>query len=116
VVAGDTEAALALLDEGVALVNDAGGVYHAARNVVRGADHVLRFYEGLLKKVGAPDEVRPRTFNGLAAVEMLYRSPTARYAPRVVLALSVEAGRIAHVYMVLAPRKLARCLASDWND
>jgi RNA polymerase sigma-70 factor (ECF subfamily) len=107
VVSGDMNAALALLNDGVTLVNDAGGVYHAARNVVRGRDHVYRFYEGLVRKVGLPDDVQVHTFNGLPAVEMFYRSTTARYAPHLTLAAQLDsAGRIEVVYMVLAPRKL----------
>ena len=61
-VAGDTKAALALLADGARLVNDAGGVFHAARKIVRGPDRIVRFYLGLLKKLGLPDELRVRTF------------------------------------------------------
>jgi RNA polymerase sigma-70 factor (ECF subfamily) len=109
IVSGDTAAAMALLADGATLVNDAGGVYHAARNVVRGADPIVRFYLGLLKKVGVPDDVRFRVLNGLPAVEMVYSRTVSRYAPRVVLSVELDPqGCISAIYMVLAPRKLER--------
>jgi hypothetical protein len=84
-------------------------VYHAARNVVRGAGPIVRFYLGLLKKVGVPDDVRFRVLNGLPAVEMVYSRTVSRYAPRVVLSVELDPqGCISAIYMVLAPRKLER--------
>ena len=106
-VAGDTKAALGLLADGARLVNDAGGVYHAARRIVRGPDRNVRFYLGLLKKLGLPDELRVRTLNGLPALEMFYAGELARYAPHVVTGIVLDGrGHVETVYSVLAPRKL----------
>ncbi len=113
-VSGDTQAALGLLADGARLVNDAGGVYHAARKVIVGPDRIVRFYLGLLRKLGLPDELRIRTFNGLPAVEMFYRRlnareghSNARYAPHLVTGVMLSRdGRVETVYSVLAPRKL----------
>ncbi len=106
-VAGDTTAALGLLADGARLVNDAGGVFHAARRIVRGPDRIVRFYLGLLKKLGLPDETRVRTFNGLPAIEMFYRKNMGRYAPHLVTGIVLDhSGRVETVFSVLAPRKL----------
>jgi len=107
-VAGDTKSALALLADGARLVNDAGGVYHAARRVVRGPDRIVRFYVGLLKKLGMPESFRVRELNGLPAVEMFYpASRVGRFAPHLVTGVLLDASdRVETIYGVLAPRKL----------
>ena len=107
-VAGDTHAALGLLADGARLVNDAGGVYHAARRVVHGPDRIVRFYVGLLKKLGLPESFRVRDLNGLPAVEMFYPTTPGRFAPHLVSGVLLDrSGRIETVYSVLAPRKLS---------
>jgi RNA polymerase sigma-70 factor (ECF subfamily) len=103
---GDTKSALGLLAESARLVNDAGGVYHAARKVVVGPDRIVRFYAGLLRKLGMPSDFRVRMLNGMPAVEMFY--PTiGRYAPHLVTGITLDrAGRVETIYTVLAPAKL----------
>lgn len=104
---GDTKAALGLLAESARLVNDAGGVFHAARRIVLGPDRIVRFYAGLLRKLGMPSEVRLRSLNGYAAIEMFYPRVEGRYAPHLVTGLVLDAsGRADTIYSVLAPRKL----------
>jgi RNA polymerase sigma-70 factor (ECF subfamily) len=106
-VAGDMKGALALLADDARLVNDAGGVYPAARKVVEGPDRIIRFYLGLLKKLSLPSEVRRMEFNGLPAMELFYGA-NHKYAPHLVTGVILDAnGRVATVYTVLAPRKLA---------
>ena len=104
---GDTKNALGLLAESARLVNDAGGVYHAARKVVVGPDRIVRFYAGLLRKLGMPADFRFRTVNGLPAVEMFYDT-VGRYAPHLVTGITLDAaGRVDAIYTVLAPPKLS---------
>ncbi len=106
-VSGDTSAALALLADGVRLVNDGGGEFRTARKVVRGPDHVIRFFTGLLRKVGAPDRLQLRTLNGLPAFELGYDHVEPGYAPRLVVGVLLDGhGRAATLYSVLATRKL----------
>lgn len=47
---GDIAQLLPLLDPDVSLASDGGGIVRAARNVVRGPDHVARFLLGLAAK------------------------------------------------------------------
>jgi RNA polymerase sigma-70 factor (ECF subfamily) len=105
---GDAKGALGLLAESARLVNDAGGVYHAARKVVRGPDRIVRFYLGLLRKLGVPSDFRVRTLNGLPAVEMFYAHVEGRYAPHLVTGIVLDdRARVETIYTVLAPRKLS---------
>ncbi len=111
-VSGDTKAALGLLAESAQLINDAGGVYHAARKIVRGPDRIVRFYVGLLRKLGMPEAFSMRELNGLPAIEMFYPKIAGRYAPHLVTGLMLDAsGRVDMVYTVLAPRKLVHLSA-----
>ncbi len=108
---GDTDAALALLADGVRLVNDGGGVFHAARKVVIGPDHVVRFFAGLLRKVGPPTHLQLRTLNGLPAFEVTYDHVEPGYAPRLVIGVLLDpAGRASTLFSVLATRKLVHLI------
>jgi RNA polymerase sigma-70 factor (ECF subfamily) len=103
---GDTKNALGLLAESARLVNDAGGVYHAARKVVVGPDRIVRFYSGLLRKLGMPSDFRIRVLNGMPAAEMFYPAKR-RYAPHLVTGILLDgSGRVETIYSVLAPTKL----------
>jgi RNA polymerase sigma-70 factor (ECF subfamily) len=113
-VSGDTKGALALLADGARLVNDAGGVYHAARKIIRGPERIVRFYLGLLKKLGMPDKLEVRILNGMPAVEMFYGHASGRYAPHLVNGVILDSsGRVTTVYGVLAPRKLTHLASSS---
>jgi RNA polymerase sigma-70 factor (ECF subfamily) len=104
---GNATAALGLLADSARLVNDAGGVYHAARKIVRGPDRIVRFYEGLIRKLGMPERVAVRELAGLPAIEMFYPRTPGRFAPHLVTGVMLDArGRVETVYTVLAPRKL----------
>lgn len=97
--AGDVDELERVLHEQVVLWSDGGGKVGAARNPVRGSAKVARFLTGLYGR-------RPHTFtdvtvNGLPALHV------GGGTDRRVLALDVCDGRIAGVYLVGNPDKLA---------
>jgi RNA polymerase sigma factor (sigma-70 family) len=98
--AGDLAGLMAVLDPAVVLRSDGGGVVTAARRPVHGADRVARFVLGVLAQ-SADAVVEPRmTADGAAFA--------VSRAGRVegVVNLRVRDGRIADVWIVLAPEKL----------
>jgi RNA polymerase sigma-70 factor (ECF subfamily) len=104
----DTNAAAACLADDVRLVSDGGGEYRAALRPVLGADRVMRFFFGLMKKLGVDDmQVAARAMNGMPALLVDYAQPRDRWAPRVIARCEVDArGAIREVHLVLATRKL----------
>lgn len=108
-VSGDREALAQLLADDVRARTDGGGVVRAARREVVGADAVARLFLGLQRKLGdAVPEVRLRQLNGQLALELRLAEVRAGWAPRVVLALDADRhGRVARVWLALAPPKLA---------
>lgn len=97
---GDLAALVAVLDPGVVLVADGGGVVNAARRPVVGADNVARFLLGLAAKF--PDvELTPTvTADGLGFVE--------RQGGRVtgIMTFDVVAGAVSGIRMARNPDKL----------
>ena len=108
VIAGDAAGALRLLRDDACTYNDGAGVYHAARRPVHGADRVVRLWLGLMHKRGAPSAVALVTINGLPALDARFDDGDPKDAPRSITGgwLAPD-GRIATLYAVLAPRKLA---------
>jgi RNA polymerase sigma factor (sigma-70 family) len=105
--AADVAGVQSMLAEEVATFSDGGGEFHAARTVVRGPDHVTRFYVGLGAKAGPPARVSWIEANGLPAVVLEFSQARPGWAPRLVLQCELdEAGRITRVYAILASRKL----------
>lgn len=99
---GDLAGLVTLLDPGVVLTSDGGGVVSAARRPVLGPDRVARFMVGIATKESAATYV-PVTVNGrlgLAAVDGDER--------RAVLSFTVDRGLVTRVDIVLAPAKLSR--------
>ena len=100
---GDLEGLLRVLDPGVVLRSDGGGVTSAARRPVVGADNVARFLVGLSRKsAGIEVEVQKRTVNG--APGLVLASPATGVFG--VVGLAVDAGRITAVDLVVNPEKL----------
>jgi len=106
--AGDVQALVALLHPDAVLVNDSGGMTPAARRVVHGAEKVARLLVGLSNRYG--DDLlagwAPIMVNG----EQGYQSGGRGGAPVSVSVFSVEDGKIAAIYSVLNPAKLAAAL------
>ena len=102
---GDLQRLTEILDPDVVLDSDGGGVVSAARNPVRGADHVARFILGLLsKQMTAGEVIEQDTNDGLGFAVW--------QEGRIVGVVTLEsfAGRITRVRVVLNPEKL-----SLWN-
>jgi RNA polymerase sigma-70 factor (ECF subfamily) len=97
---GDLSALLRTLDPGVVLTSDGGGVVSAARRPVEGPDRVARFVMGLTRTqrgTALPVEV-----NGMTGLALL--SDDGRL--RAVVSITVDAGKVRRVDIVLAPNKL----------
>jgi RNA polymerase sigma-70 factor (ECF subfamily) len=104
ILQGDVAAVRALLADDVVAVADGGGVFHAARVPVVGAEAVARYLVGLARKnVGA--RYVP-TWLGAPAVHVLTPVRGAGFAPRSITLFEVEGGRVRAVWSVLAPDKL----------
>jgi RNA polymerase sigma factor (sigma-70 family) len=110
VQAGDLPAIEAQLAESVVELSDAGGVYLAARRPIRGRRNVGRLFLHLLRKSPPPTDLAMIEVAGAPALALRFpRGPDSRISPLVLLAIDLDAeGRIAAIYNLLAPRKLAR--------
>ena len=96
----------ALLAEDVRTTTDGGGEFVAARKTIVGRDAVAKFY--LRIAAGAVgSQIRFTLMNGLPAIVADVPSPAPPQAPRYVLQVEIDRrGRISHVYIVSATRKL----------
>jgi RNA polymerase sigma-70 factor (ECF subfamily) len=103
---GDAEGAARLLAPDARVTTDAGGEYVAALQTVAGSERALRFLLALTGKTQVAS-FDVRELNGLPALVADMAAHPARWAPRLVLAVELDAqDRIAHVRIVLASRKL----------
>jgi RNA polymerase sigma-70 factor (ECF subfamily) len=98
---GDEAALLSILADHAVLVADGGGKVPSPLKPLYGADHVSRFFWGVLRKVGNVFEARPGIVNGSPG--ML----TFRDGELVsVISIDVKNGRISAIYSVNNPEKL----------
>ncbi|MGI8991123.1 MAG: RNA polymerase sigma factor SigJ [Bryobacteraceae bacterium] len=98
---GDEAALLSILADDAVLVADGGGKVASILNPLHSADHVSRFFLGLLRKLGNVFETRPAMVNGRPG--ML----TFRDGQLVsVASIDVKNGRIGAIYSVNNPDKL----------
>jgi RNA polymerase sigma-70 factor (ECF subfamily) len=103
-VEGDLPGLLALLAEDVALWADGGGKTAAALRPIHGADRVVRFIIGALRKFVPADRVSRRIeINGQPGII----SYVGRWPISAVI-LDPVGGRIQTIYIVSNPEKLAR--------
>jgi RNA polymerase sigma-70 factor (TIGR02957 family) len=100
---GDLQGLLDVLAPDVTLVADGGGIRQAALRPILGADKVMRFLFGALGKAGGTVTVDAATVNGGPALVIGLDGEVDG-----VLVARVEAGRIAGLYYVRNPEKLAR--------
>lgn len=110
---GDEAALLELLAEDARIYTDGGGVYAAARNVVRGARDVTTLVFGVLKKGAAVEAIDVLRVNGHGAVQTHHTPRREREAPRVLISLDVDRhGKVRNIFSVSMPEKLARVPSS----
>jgi RNA polymerase sigma-70 factor (ECF subfamily) len=105
---GDTRALVSLLHPDAVLVNDSGGMTPAARRVVHGAEKVARLLIGLSNRYG--EDLLAGWAPVLVNGEQGYRAGGRGGNPVSVSVFSVQDGRIAAIYSVLNPAKLALAL------
>lgn len=99
---GDIDSVLELLHPDAVMIGDGGGKVRTAVNTVSGADKVARFFVGLMRKYGYPEERRPVFVNGELGVALpAYGEVSAR-----VTSFTVHEGKIVAVYDIANPDKL----------
>ncbi|MEW2451785.1 RNA polymerase sigma factor SigJ [Streptomyces parvulus] len=99
-VGGDLEDLLRVLAPDVELRVDGGGFVNAAPRVIRGSDHVARWFMGVMNKQPALRLERRDTADGLGYV---IRNEGRRYG---VVTFGVSDECVTNVWMMLNPRKL----------
>jgi len=104
ILAGDVPGLTQLLAEDAVLHSDGGGKRAAALNPIRGRDKIIRFYVGLARKRGRPllQSVRPARINGMPGFIIIDDEGQVE-----TLALEIRDRRIAALYLVRNPDKLA---------
>jgi RNA polymerase sigma-70 factor (ECF subfamily) len=98
----------ALLAESVETVTDAGGAYTALATPLSGRARVARLYRmAALHREAGGTRIEIRIVNGLPAALVAVLRPVRRQAPYSLLRCELDdAGSIARIDAVLAPRKL----------
>ncbi len=105
VLTGDIDALRAVLAENAVLYPDGGGQVVSAVRPILGRDRVARFLLGVTKKfpLGESAKFSEETVNGVPG---FYIEEEGR--PLQTMAFDIRDGRIASVYVVRNPEKLAR--------
>lgn len=108
--ADDPQALAALLAEDAILVSDGGGKRKAALRVMTGREDVLRLYQGLRWRGGLStiETVRPVRVNGSPGLLCRFTD-----GPVVIAIEADEAGRLAAIYIISNPDKLAHIRDAD---
>lgn len=99
---GDMQSLLAVLSEEATLWSDGGGKARAARNPVRGADKVARFFSGILAKAPPGFAVRRASVNGRPGLVGYFGDGR----PHSVTTFEVAEGSIRAIRLVVNPEKL----------
>jgi RNA polymerase sigma-70 factor (ECF subfamily) len=105
IVTGDAAEFAEVLAEDAILYSDGGGKRPAALNPIHGRDKIVRFFEGLTQKgnLPPPEAVHRVRINGLPGLLVLDQDG----ATDTVAALDIRDGRVAAIYAVRNPDKLA---------
>jgi RNA polymerase sigma-70 factor (ECF subfamily) len=103
VASGDTETLMQVLAKDAVLYSDGGGKRAAALNPIQGADRILRFFAGILRKNPALATVAARTamVNGLPGFVMREDDGSID-----TMAIEHRDGRIVAIYLTRNPEKL----------
>jgi len=102
---GEPEAILACMKEDAVFYSDGGGKVVAALNPIKGADRIMRFWLGIMRKPDYRLFPQPVWLNGLPGC-LLTDGETLHSA----ISLRIEDGRIAALYVQRNPDKLAGIL------
>ncbi|MGX2997882.1 RNA polymerase sigma-70 factor [Streptomyces sp. JNUCC 64] len=100
---GDVRALLGVLAPQVVLIADGGGVKHAVRRPVTGAERVARVFVGGSGRAEGTITTEPTVINGAPALLVRLDGEIDG-----VLAIGVEDGRVTDLYYVRNPEKLSR--------
>lgn len=98
---GDTTALVGLLKDDATLYSDGGGKTRAALKPIYGADKIIRFVVGLLKKGLGELGAYPIEVNGGPGAVV-----TLDGRPNTLVAIEPDGDRISNIYFVLNPDKL----------
>jgi RNA polymerase sigma-70 factor (ECF subfamily) len=103
VASGDTEVLMQILADDAVLYSDGGGKRAAALNPIYGADRIVRFFAGVLRKNSALATVasRPAVVNGLAGFVLREDDGSID-----TMAIDHRDGRIVGIYLTRNPEKL----------
>lgn len=102
---GDADGLKAILTEDVVMHADGGGVVNANLNPIFGVEKAIRLIAGVLRKFPPPAGVMPRLarVNGMPGIVLAHPDG----AVHQTMALEIAGDRIAAVYTVRNPQKLA---------
>ena len=103
VAQGDLDGLQKLLSSDVVAWSDGGGRAKAARNLIRGPDHVARLFIGIARKGGSDGDVALETLNGWPGV-VLRRGGVAVAA----MTIETDGEAIFALHVITNPDKLAR--------
>jgi len=103
VASGDTEALVRMLAKDAVLYSDGGGKRSAALNPIHGADRILRFFAGILRKNPALTTIAARSamVNGLPGFVMREDDGSID-----TMAIEHHDGHIVAIYLTRNPEKL----------
>lgn len=108
---GDVEGAKRWLADDVQVLNDGGGVFHAAMVPLVGPERATLFFSRLMQLRGAPSSVDTVRMNGAWQLDATFEVKLHRDPPRGITHVQLDAaGKIAVIYSVVAPTKLPRSL------
>lgn len=112
-LAGDVRAMAEVLHPDVVFVGDSNGKARTARQIVHGADKIIRFFRGLLERY-SPEMLstgRPVLVNG--DVGFFIPAAAHRQLDAHLQTMAVRDGRVVAIYDVANPDKLTRVPAAE---
>ena len=100
---GDLQTLLKVLAPDAVLITDGGGIRQAALRPIAGAEKLVRFVTGGIRKTGVSLAADPTVINGNPALILSVDGQIEG-----VLAMRVEQARVTAIYYICNPEKLSR--------
>jgi hypothetical protein len=100
---GDLQTLLKVLAPDAVLITDGGGIRQAALRPIAGAEKLVRFVTGGIRKTGVSLAAAPTVINGNPALLLSVDGQIEG-----VLAMRVEQARVTAIYYICNPEKLSR--------